>query len=299
MKRKIFRLAAALIAVMLIAGGCALDSPGSTDGSGGGKAPDQPGYEYGDTSDTLGDGGSTPQQRKLIYNVSFTLKSDDVNASAEAVKAALADDEWFDSFSISDRAASFGARIKTERIDEFVDAVRAGGEISDYYGNATDISLEYYDIENIMNALQAEHDRLEELLGEAKTVSDTLTISSRLAQIEANLARYQQNLNSYDSLVEYSQIHINVSLNVPAAEPMPFGRRVALVFVGAWKALLTFCKWLLLAFLAVLPFAAVLAPVAAVAVIITKKRQKRKALAAAPKADAETPTNADNAPPKG
>lgn len=259
--------------------GCSGNSSDSNKGFD--NYPNGGGADYIEDSDISEDGEDTPtlSERKIIYKVFTNFYSHDVGAFINKVKSNMEADEWYDSEVVRDNGYStIVVRIKTARLDSFLNAISSGEKLTYIERTGTDISLSYQEAENKLNALKAEHSQLVTLMGSATKMDDIIKIRSRLTELELDIGNLEGTLNRYDSLVDYSTVTINVNkVNVEEAES--FGNRISRVFKSAWKALGDFFKWLGVAIVAVFPFAIVILPIAAgitALVIILKKRKNRK-----------------------
>jgi len=168
--------------------------------------------------------------RKIIYTASFTISCRDFENCKNIVEKSLEADEWFDYVSYSDGYASFEARVKTERLDKYIKGVSdsVGADKINYYTKtARDVSLDYYDKEGQIEALETEQTRLTALMADVSTtVSDLILINTRLSQVEYELAKIRGELNKYDDKLEYSVVYITI-------EKITYGWVIALSVVMA------------------------------------------------------------------
>jgi len=182
-----------------------------------------------------GDGGAdgvdfiVPAGRKIIYTASFTIRCRDFEKSKNIVEKSLEAGEWFDSVSYSDGNARFRARVKTERLDEYISGISSSvgaDNINSYRRTATDVSLDYYNKQGQIDALETEHARLLVIMAEpTTTISDLILINTRLSQVEYELQKVNGELNKFDSQLEYSTVDITI-------EKITYGWVIAVSIIG-------------------------------------------------------------------
>ncbi len=71
-----------------------------------------------------------------------------------------------------------------------------------------DIGEQYFDTEARVETLKVKQQRLQQLLKEAKNVSDIIEIESALSDTEYQLEMYTSELKHYDGLIGYSTINV-------------------------------------------------------------------------------------------
>lgn len=223
-------------------------------------------------------------ERKIIYSVYTTIYADNLDDAIDTIKKSLAADEWMDYESISSTYARFVARVKSDRIDEYVADISEDNNVRSYEKSARDVSLNYQDKEAQITALETERGRLIELIEEA-SVEEMILINTRLAQITLEINTLQGDLNRYDSLIDYSEITIILYEKSAAPEQVAFGARLGNIFKGAWVALGAFFAAIVIALTAAFPFIVVLGPVGVGIFFLTKfiKRKKKAKFIAPPK----------------
>lgn len=213
-------------------------------------------------------------ERKIIYTVDLTLYTKDLEAGIETLKSNVNGDEWFDYERIGDSNASFTIRIKSDRLDDFVQSIDDTYDVSDYRKTGTDISLEYLDTTNRIAALEAQYDRLVDLYEDA-SLTDMITINERLGEIEAELLGLEGSLNNFDSLVDYSQVNVDI-YQTRASSDSPFFNRLWTAFGNGISGLLSFFDFLLIALATILPFALIIVPSGFGIYYIYQRRSKKK-----------------------
>jgi len=238
-------------------------------------------YGCGAKENNINDGNSeqtfesfSVSERKIIYTITANIDTDNLDDTLKFIKSKKNADEWIDEESISSNRAYIVLRIKSERIDEFLDSISSTGTMSNLHRTSEDVSLDYQDKTNLINSLNAEMERLIDLQAEA-SISDLIEINKRITEIDYELANLTKEVNALDSLVNYSKITLNIYGKRPTSE-LPFGKKMINAFTSGFEALLEFFKFLIIAIAALLPFAIIIVPTFLTVSHYTKKRKKKK-----------------------
>lgn len=290
MKKKLFVLA--LVALLLLPALC-LASCSAANDKVGNFAPEAESPNVGLGDELL----STPNAndttaRKIIKTYDLYAETKDFDATVSAIAALVAEHNGYvESNSISNRNsgsqsaryASYKFRIPAENADAFVSTVGNTLNVTRNNSYVEDISETYYSIEATLEELQTERDSLlamMESLDNQKDYNFWLTIQTRLSEVRQQIARYQAQLNNYDSRVEYSTVslHINEVVNYTPAEEESFGTRVQKAFANGWSDFCEFAQDFAVWFAAALPFLVLFVIIfIPLVLIIRRARAKKKA----------------------
>lgn|GEM_PF-530895 len=223
--------------------------------------------------------------RKIIYEVDMTFHVTSLSDAAHSIQDLLESDEWVDRVSLSSTVYSYTLRIKTDRLDEFCDALMDLYLADTYVKNGIDISLQYQDKTDRITSLEAQYDRLL-VLYESASLSDLIIINEQLSDIEVELASLRGDLAQYDSLIEYSEVNI-VFRGTTVVTDSPFFNRLANAFVDGINALVSFFDGFFIVLATILPFAIVFGGAGIVVwkVLAQKKRVKLQKKAEVPQED--------------
>lgn len=255
-----------VIASMLV--GCSSKS----DGSNYYPAGDYYDGESFDSSDTTYAESDVVSERKIIYTVNAQLTVEDVVESVKQANALLQEGEWIQSSSEGTSYSTIVYRIKTERLDTFLEGIKALGEVRSIQKDSKDVSLDYYDNTLQKESLTKERERLSELLEKASGVSEFISINERLTKIDKQLMEIEGTLKNYDSLVEYSKITVNFSKKGTAYVEPTFGETLAESYENGWE----FAKKLIIGILVALPFIIVIGGIIVGVVFAVKAYRKKK-----------------------
>lgn len=108
------------------------------------------------------------------------------------------------------RNADLTIRIPKEGLDGFLNAVSDISNVVRRSDNVEDVTLAYVDLESHRDALRTEQERLLQLLEQAETVEDIITIEQRLSDVRYQLESMESQLRTYDNQVDYSTVYLNV-----------------------------------------------------------------------------------------
>ena len=216
---------------------------------------------------------STPE-RKIIYSADVSLNVIEFDEQIAKIKASINSDEWFDTESVSSSYAFFVVRVKTERLDTFLAVITEGisSDAMSLEKTATDISLTYQSKEDQITALNEEKTLLTTYLEDESIVP--LDAIRRIAEINTEIARLNGELNSFDSLVDYSRVTIRLNKTYTPSPDPSYGERAGGTLSGAWEALGKFFQFLGLAVIAIFPWLLVIVPVGGIVILLIRFKKR-------------------------
>ncbi len=178
-------------------------------------------YEDGSSSGTDSVGQvQNNENRKLITTVNISAETDDMDKSLGAIENKVKalggyiekSDIYNGSYSSHvSRNASLTVRIPKERLDEFIEVIEGGNNITNKSVNVDDVTLSYVDTESRKNSLRTEEKRLLDIMEKAETVEDIIIIEDKLASVRYELESIESQLRSYDNKIDYSTVYIDLS----------------------------------------------------------------------------------------
>lgn len=154
--------------------------------------------------------------------------------------------------------------------------------------NSSDVTSQYVDTESRLKTMRASVDRVRQLMAQATTIGQVVSLESELSRREADLESLESQLAALKGDVERSTV--TVSLSTPAHRAAAEQDGFLAGLAAGWDAFTTSTRGLVTALGAVLPFAVFLALVAA-PVLMWWRRRPRRAGAAHP-----APVTASRAP---
>ena len=237
------------------------------------------------------DGGSAAQQalnpnRKLVKHQDITMETkefDQLNAWIQ--EHVQSSDGYIEYSNISGtsysrnntRSASYTIRIPVTGLDNFLEDLKAEGNVIHYSENVTDVTLNYVDTESHITALKAEQETLLDMLSQSGDLETLLAIQDRLTDIRYQLESYESQLRLYDNDIEYSTISLEITevKRETVVESKSFGGelmdRISSSFYTLGDGFKGFALW----FLGAIPYWILLGVIAAVTIIIFRVIRKK------------------------
>ena len=176
----------------------------------------------------------------------------------------------------SNRNANMNVKIPADRLDAFIDELAAIGTITSKSVESNDITDSYIDVESRINALETEEETLLGLLKKAENLTDVIELQERLSTVRADLERIKAQKQSYDGMIAYSGISLDINEveRVVEGDDTFFGE-VKEKLMNNLYDLGDFFRELAINSIAALPYIAILTAVAVVVIVIVKKVRKR------------------------
>ena len=228
--------------------------------------------------------------RKIIRNASLDIETKDFDEFIADVEKAVGQSKGYiessevygnSYYSSSFRRAGITARIPAENLDDFINKIGDMGNITSKSVSASDITAKYTDLEARIESYEAERTALLAILEKATKVEEIITLRDKLAEVNANLDSYKRQIKSFDSLVAYSTVELEieeVDRVSPSNEKKGFftelGERLSNNLYNIGQGARSFALW----FISSLPYLLIIAAViTAAALIIRRQVRKRRA----------------------
>ncbi len=270
MKKKLCIVLVVVLLLTLVLVGCSSGSdyyPGDYEYKADGYDPSSESKDYiSDESEST----DVAPDRKIIYTASTRLTVDNIKEASNTIKGKINADEWIESSSVESTYATFVFRIKSSRLDAFLNDLEGIGEVSSTSISSKDVSLTYYNNTVRKATLESEQSRLISLMTDA-TVSEIITINTRLSEIETELKEIDGILKKYDSLVDYSTVTVNMYTKT-VVQKETFGSKLLESMEGGLK----FAEALTIFLLTALPFIIVIGGITILIVYLVKRHKKIK-----------------------
>ena len=168
-------------------------------------------------------------------------------------------------------------RVPAENLDHFISQVGEKANITSTSESTENVTLTYISTQSRVEALETEQKRLLELLENAETMEDLLTIESRLTDVRWELENYASQLRVLDNQVNYSTIHLSIW---EVDEPTVVVERTVWQKIGdgftkntgrMWKGLVNFFIWLI----TIIPYLLPLALIGGIVLLVLKRKRKK------------------------
>ena len=176
-----------------------------------------------DSMDSASSTGGSPEfaDQKLITTVEVSAETEDLDTLMGQLNTHIAElggyIEYQNTYLGSAysahryRSANMTIRIPAEKLPDFLQHVEGVSNVISREQRQENVTLQYVDTESRMAALQAERDRLMELLEQAGDLSDLLQIEARLTDVLYELESTTAQLRSLDNQVGYATVELYVS----------------------------------------------------------------------------------------
>ncbi len=256
------------------------------------EAPEEFGDEYatnteGTTADSVDESAaaSNKSDRKLIRNVSLSLETTDLDDLMGSIQSKMkAVDGYIETSDIQNasyydnvrkRSASLTIRIPADKLDSFLEVVEGKANVISKNENVQDVTLDYVDMEAHKKTLQAESDRVLELMQQTTDIDEMIVLENRLSELRYQIESMESQLRTYDNRVNYSTVYVNISEVVELTEveepaPDTFWNRISTGFSeslkGVGDGLTNFVVWLITA----LPYLVIWALIIFIIVMIVR-----------------------------
>lgn len=256
--------------------------------------PEEPEYAAGRT-DTKGllDTMSNAKGLKLIYTGYLSMETRVFDEDFARLTALVTQTGSYVSSSNMENRSNdtrylhMTVRVPKEQFSSFMDQAGEIGHKLDVSVDSQDVTPEYTDTELRLSTLRNQHQRLSELLKDAATLEDIVSLEMRLSEVEGEIESLEGRLRGLDSYIEYSTVNIDLSevktLTQVEDPEDSLGDRIATGWYNSLTNLRTFGGDLLVFLVTVLPVLLVLLIPASLVVGIVllcafakKKKKARK-----------------------
>lgn len=245
---------------------------------------------YDETASGTDNGGTVmPENQKLIRTVYMDAETQSMDSLMPWIEGRVADlGGYFEQKSVRRsgsrddgsyyKYADMMIRIPAQNLYKFISQVGENANITSTSEETENVTLQYVSTQSRVQALETEQTRLLELLENAETMEDLLTIEARLTDVRWELENYASQLRVLDNQVNYSTIHLSAW---EVDEPTVIVERTVWQKIGdgfsenagdMWDGLVNAFVWLLTA----IPYLVPLALIGGVALLAFKLGKKLK-----------------------
>jgi len=172
-------------------------------------------------------------------------------------------------------SATLTLRIPTERLTATLDELRELGSVEEVSLNSNDVTMVTQDLDARITALTASVDRLLVLLANASDTDTLIMLETTISDRQAQLESLESERRYYADQVSLSTVTLNLvsEFNAPAEEPDTFLSGL----IAGWNAFVGFFAGLLVALGVLLPWLVFAGIVAAVVILIVRRRKRAEA----------------------
>lgn len=155
------------------------------------------------------------------------------------------DDYWYSSDHVKTRGTktlNLQVRIPSEKYKEFVGTVGTIGKVKRNSQQVDNISYDYYNTQADIEQLKIQEQRLLEMMEQAYTIEDMITVEDRLSEVQNELSKLQTKLVGLDTDVAYSYVDIELEevfeYSATEVEKPGFFKRLGKEIVEGFKAMI-------------------------------------------------------------
>lgn len=245
------------------------------------------GSEEGASLNGTATGTEKQQNEKLIFTYSYSVETTKFDAFYEKISKKLSQIGGYVESSETNGSASDGSnryasltlRIPAAHIDQMITLLDSESNITWQSQTSENVTLQYIDMQSHLKALRTEQETLLQLMEKADKLKDVIDLQSQLTQVRYEIESYESQLRTYDNLVEYSTLHLNISevqrtTNLPSAKTSFFeeaGNKLSDNLYALAQGLRAVAIWLISSLPVLIPFALIIA-----IVLIIRTRKKRR-----------------------
>ena len=265
---------------------------------------------YGSVADSSTGSSTTTapavSSQKLIRTVSISAETEDLDGLLAELTGQITALGGYTEYqniyngssyqSYHSRSAELTVRIPADRLSDFLTQVEGFSNVISKTESVDDVTLRYTDTQSRMEALQAEHDRLVELMDQAETMADLLEIEARLTDVRYELESVTSALRVLDNQVTYATIELyidEVEVLTEVEEPTVWQRiTTGLIrnLENLWEFLVDLFVWIIVCS----PQLLLLAGIATLIVWLCRRAARKRKAPKAPWIPPQTPENDDN-----
>lgn len=155
------------------------------------------------------------------------------------------DDYWYSSDHVKTRGTktlNLQVRIPSEKYKEFIGTVGTIGKVKRNSQQVDNISYDYYNTQADIEQLKIQEQRLLEMMEQAYTIEDMITVEDRLSEVQSELSKLQTKLVGLDTDVAYSYVDIELEevfeYSATEVEKLGFFKRLGEEIVDGFKAMI-------------------------------------------------------------
>lgn len=168
---------------------------------------------------TLEDSGAValPEERKIIWTADYVVEVKDFNNSLERLESEAASwggyvqyTETWGNAEEGTASARLVLRIPAGKMEETSGLLDEIGNVTRASKGSEDVTLDYFDLDTRLKVLEAQENRLLELLERAQTVEEILQIETELSRLRVDIEQLTGRLKHYDNQVDYATVNVRL-----------------------------------------------------------------------------------------
>ncbi len=232
---------------------------------------------------------------KIIYTAYANLETTDLDQSIDTLNGLVEQyGAFLESSSVTGnnlldiaagytygRCADFTLRVPKEHYSAFTSALDTVGNVTNLTSDAENITAQYSDVETQVKSYDTQEQRLLEIMAQADTVEEMITLESRLSEVRMEKDRLETQLQNWDRQVDYSTVTISLTevqelTPEPPAEEPTYMEQLGQTFMDSVHWMGRAAKGGVKLLVAVIPVLLPIAVIILAVVLICKAASKRK-----------------------
>jgi len=270
-----------LLALLILAAGCGVRS--SSELSQTGQSPDIAYDSAPAESPEPGSlGYSSGMERKTSQNGDLQMKVQDVPAAVEQIIALSNQQGGYTVNSHVYRddervSAQLVIKVPQANLQPVMESIANLGEVTDKVITTQDVTEEYYDSQARLKVLQAKEQRLLGLMDKAATITEIISVENELTKTRSEIEVLTGRLQYLSNITDFSQINIRLQQGIPGTVKAPQGTwgKAWQGFIGSINGVINFTSQLVVSLFVILPWAAILALLVAIAIFIGRRSKAK------------------------
>ena len=266
------------------------------------------------SGNTDSDTASYLESQKLIYSCSMDIESKEFEKAQADIKSLVKQYDGFVAYdSVTDNAHNWyyssydkthgtlrenmTVRVPTKNYNNFVNGLSAVGKVLAKNENVENITKQYADVETTVKSLRTQENRLLEMMAACDTVSEMITVETRLSEVQRQLERYQTQLDGMDMDIQFSTVTITLTEVVEFTnhvDEIGFLQEFREAILDSSENFVEFVQDVLIMLVYCLPYLAIIAFIVVAIIQLTKKKHNKKVAAVAQSVKVEEPNKVES-----
>lgn len=244
-------------------------------------------YESGEMALTGAAAPRPSEGEKLIENLYYQIETLDFDDAAKQlenlyqslggyVQEANVDGSSFGGL----RSAHYVLRIPQEKAAQAKEKAGSLGNVIRTETSTQNVTDEYYDIEARLKSLRAQEERLLALLEKSGSLEDIVQLEQALSEVTYEIEKLTGTLRSYDSLISYMTITIDLKEVTRETEiskaPVTLGERISSQFHDTMNGLGAFGEGFLIFLVGCSPILLLIAAIVTAVLLLVRRSNKKR-----------------------
>lgn len=229
-------------------------------------------------------GSKLPEIKKLIINVSMSIKSKSFDEDMKRINSASVEGFYVEESNLQTQSSGLKSayvvfRVPADKLDSFMEQLNGIGAVASLNKSVEDVSMQYFDTKGRLETQQAMLKRLNELMAKADYVDDMLKIESKISEVQYNIDSLSGRLKGMDNLVDFATVKVSIQeLKQPEIVEVEKGflTKLKLSLKNGWQSFTELIANFALAVAWLLPRLVLIAAVVVIVALIVKKIKRRK-----------------------